>query len=377
MDIFKFHNPSSPTKFEGGEIVEDLKTKMWVERYIKEGEFRLTALATSGMRQRLPIGSFISHLNTPEVMIVENHEISEEPASEPVITITGRSFETELDQRVVGSNIVYPIAGLPVDHNMASDFLENQIPTLINHYIQTSTLVDDDNALPFVIATSSITVPTPTNVPRQIKPGSLYTRIQELLLIENFGLKVIRPGPFWTVWAPYVPDNTYLTLIVHKGVDRTKTVSFSYDTGEIVSADYLWSNKKLKNAALIIGKWITTEVVPAAIEYGRRWMLIDGTDIDGGYDAILEDDVPLISALMQQRAIDLLRSQVDLALTKAEVSKENTKAIFRRDFDVGDLITVHGDYNESSKMRVSEYVEIEDDTGESGYPTLTIDQEES
>lgn len=377
MDIIKFHNPTSPTKLEQGELIEGFKTKMWVERFRKEGEFRLTALATSGMRQKLPISSIITHLNTPEVMIVENHEISEDIGSEPEITITGRSFETYLENRVVGSNIPFPLAGLSVDHNMASDILENQIVTLINHYIQPETLLDDNNALPYVVAATAIDPPTTANFPRPVKPGSVYERIQELLAIENFGIKVIRPGPFWTQWAPYIPDQTYLVLLVHKGVDRTATVSYSYDTGEIVNADYLWSNKKNKNAALIIGKWITTEVIPAQTGYERRWMLIDGTDIDQNYEAVLEEDVPVISSLMQQRSIDLLKSQVDLAITKAEVSKENTKAVFRRDFDVGDLITVRGDYNEVSKMRVSEYVEIEDDTGESGYPTLSIDQEDA
>jgi hypothetical protein len=59
-------------------------------------------------------------------------------------------------------------------------------------------------------------------------------------------------------------------------------------------------------------------------------------------------------------------------LTKAEVSKDTNQGAYRTDFNVGDIITVHGDYNETSVMRISEYVEIEDENGRTGYPTLTM-----
>ncbi len=46
--------------------------------------------------------------------------------------------------------------------------------------------------------------------------------------------------------------------------------------------------------------------------------------------------------------------------------------IFRdKTYDVGDIITVDGEYNATTTMRISEYVEIEDETGDSGYPTFS------
>jgi hypothetical protein len=59
-------------------------------------------------------------------------------------------------------------------------------------------------------------------------------------------------------------------------------------------------------------------------------------------------------------------------LTKAEVSREVNQSQYRVDFSVGDLVTIQGDYNEVSTMRISEYVEIEDQNGYIGYPTLTM-----
>lgn len=377
MDVFKFHNPTNKTKLEQGEIIEGLTTKMWIERYSTPGEFRFTAPPTSGMKEKLPSGSIISHVNTPEVMIVENHAISEQDGVESEIVITGRSFETILDQRIVGSNISLPRGGLPYDFPIPAAATWSQVIYLINHHINVTSLIDDNNAFPYVVASYSVTDAPGISVDRQIKVESLYNAVLDLLKIENLGIKVIRPGPFWNPWAAFIEDNVYTALMIHKGFDKSSTVSFSYDTGEIINADYLWSNKNYKNAALIVGKWVTTQVVPPQVEYDRRWMIIDGTVIDQGYEAITSDDILTISALMQQKGMEILKSQINLALTKAEVSRENVRALYRKDFDVGDLITVHGDYNETNKMRISEYVEIEDETGERGYPTLILDSEAS
>jgi len=73
MDVFTFLNPTSPTKMEQGVFVNGLLSKMWVERYRQAGEFRFTAKASSGVREQLPLGAFISHTDTHEIMVVDNH----------------------------------------------------------------------------------------------------------------------------------------------------------------------------------------------------------------------------------------------------------------------------------------------------------------
>lgn len=368
MDVFRFHNPSSSTKMEQGEIISGLKSKMWVERYVKEGEFRFVANAAGDIRDKLPIGAFVSHVNSEEIMIVENHEISDQQGNEPEIVITGRGFETEFENRIVGSNRVFPISETPADYSLFADNTWDQAVLLINNHILASALYNDDDALPYISVSSSV-VGSGISVLRKFQRGSLYDRLIELLSIENLGIKVIRPG----VWSPISPSPN-VAIVIHVGNDRTTEVSFSYDTGEIVSADYLWSNKNLKNAALVTGKWVETVVEPAETGYERRMMYITASDIDDDFEsAPTGGDLTTVVAAMQQRGAEILASQNNVALTKAEVSKETPRSLYRIDFEVGDIITVIGDYNEVSSMRISEYVEIEDETGESGYPTLSMD----
>jgi len=66
----------------------------------------------------------------------------------------------------------------------------------------------------------------------------------------------------------------------------------------------------------------------------------------------------------------IIAGMTQVAITKAEVSRDTKGHHFRRDYDLGDIVMVSGHFNQAAKMRVIEYVEIEDANGESSYPTL-------
>lgn len=347
---------------EQAEIVNNLKTKMWVERYRNAGEFKFTADASSGMRDILPIGSFVSHVDTPEIMIVENHEISDEKGKPSELTISGRGLETDFEGRILGSNKASPYVGVVGDYALAADETWNQAVLMLMDHLDATVLVDDDNAWPYLTIATDIPAGG-TEAARTIKRTNLHKALVDLLAIDELGIRVIRPQPG--------VENT--TLLIHKGTDRSSQLVFSYDTGEIESADYLWSNKKLKNAAFVSGKWVQVWVEGPEVGYSRRVMQVDAADIDNAFQAApVGEDLTTVIAAMEQRGRDALAAQNDISLTKAEVSREVNQNEYRVDFFVGDLVTIQGDYNEVSKMRISEYVEIEDQNGRIGYPTLTM-----
>lgn len=353
---------------EQGVLIPYLKSKMWIERYDQAGEFKFVADVKSGVRDLLPTGSFVSHVDTQEIMVVENHEISDKKDTEAEIIISGRGFECEFENRIVGSNKVFPTSGAASEYVLDAGYLADQIVTLISNHILAVNLVDDDDALPFVSVVNQV-VAGGEQVERPLKRGSLYDRVQDLLVVQLLGTKVIRPG----VGSPLGGASPNTALVVHKGVDRTAQIVISEDTGEITSADYLWSIKKRKNAALITGRWVETRVVGPEVKGDRRWMDIDASDIDQNFATEpVGADLAAVVTAMQQRGREALSAQNDVALTKVDVSKNSNNAAYRTDFNVGDLITVLGSYNSSTTMRISEYVEIEDQTGAQSGPTLSL-----
>jgi hypothetical protein len=339
---------------------------MWVERYDKTGEFKIVADVKTGAKDKLPIGSFISHIDTTEVMVVEDHEIVDNSGKGADIIVTGRGLETFLENRMIGSNSTFPKVSGVRDLQLPADNTWDQIVDLISEFVLASRLIDDDDSLPYlqVLADVSGTGPIET---RSVKFGDVYSAVLSLLSIDKLGIKVVRPGS----WSPLGAGVQDTAIVIHKGVDRTAEVIFSHDTGEIERAEYLWSSRNLKNSALAIGKWVQVRYDGPEANFGRRMMYIDASDIDDSYtNTPLGTDFDNIVAAMEQRCIAALASQKGVSLTKTEISTTASKAQYRVDFDVGDLITVSGDYNTSTINRVTEYVEIEDETGRSAYPTL-------
>lgn len=370
MDVIRFTNPNYPTRMQQAVVVNGLDSKMWIERYREAGEFTFVGKVSSGIKEQLPIGSFVSHLNTTELMIIEDHEINEERGKEPELVVTGRGLETFFDHRIVGAIKNYSLPQSPSPYSMASANLSEQARILVRDHVSTSSLVDPDNAFPYLDVSVDSDVPVGTNESRTIKTGGLYARLVELLAIDNLGQRIIRPGP----WVPYgsTPGNT--VWMIHAGVDRSNEILISHTAGEIESADYFWSNRKIKTAAVVSGKWVEVFVTLGEEGYGRRVMYIDGTDLDQNFDASeVEANRFAIEYVMQQRGLQALRSQKQVAINRVEVAKNSTAARYRTDFYLGDIVTVSGGYSEETARRVSEYVEIEDQNGAKEYPTLTID----
>jgi len=374
MDVISMKNPEAPLLMQQGEIINDITSKMWIERYDEGGEFKFVAPVYSGLKEKLPIGSFVSHLNTPELMIVENHEINDSQDEESIITVTGRGFETYFEQRVVGSNRIFPRLVSDGKVLIPAQKTWDQVVHLINHHLSSEYLSDDNNSIGYITVDTTITG-AGVNTSRKLDVKDLYSSIIELMSIDDIGIRIIRPG----IWSPLGEFSPNTLIFVHKGIDRTASIIFSYDSGQIVNADYLWSNKNLKTSAVVTGKWVQTIVhLPGLDHYNRRMMQVSAPEIDEDFEEteVLANWV-IINDALQQKGREVLKSQKDINLTKAEVSKKTVESRYRVDFNVGDLVRVVGDYNESTVMRVSEFVEIEDENGTVAYPTLSLELEDA
>ena len=363
MDFFKFTPGADPTVLEQGRMIKGATSLMWVERYRDPGEFEIIAPLSSGLKEFLPAGTMVSHADTYEFMIVESHEVSEKENEDPKLKITGRSFETYLENRIVGVNQARSSSTI-AEYNLAAAYTWTQAVTLINDHIVNTT--DPNDALGNIAASTTITGTAGTNEARVISRGTVHAKLMELLAVDNLGIRTRRRNTF--------PggNNTQSQLSIYTGADKSSSVILSWKSGDLDSADYLFSDKKLKNSALVLGRYIYTMVDTGPTKYDRRIAVVDGSDLDGNLSA-----PPTGSALttlitkMQTRGRQALKSQSRVNLSRADIS-DVTKYRFRRDFDVGDLITLDANYGQIVVMRVVEYAEIEDENGESGHPTLDL-----
>lgn len=347
---------------------------MWVERYTQPGEFELVGYAHLGLRKKLPIGSLISHTKTQEVMIVENHEINFDKNKMPEIKISGRSYETIFENRTLRHlwPDLYPQVTAVQDILLSSNLPEIQIQSFLNlHTTDDPFLIDpfrDEDSLYWYITVDTDVTGSVAAPARSLKEGELYSTLLELLEASDLGIKNVRS---------FNNAQPSMSMIIYDGNDLSSQISFSHDLGEISNAEYLWSNKYYRNAAFVKGRWVEVLVPTTAVRYYRRWLFVDGSSIDSEYDvAPAGTDLDDVIALMEQRGRDALGNQKNVALLSAEIDPNARYTNYRQDFNMGDLVTVKGAYNETSVMRVVEYVEIEDKTGSKNYPVLSILDEE-
>jgi hypothetical protein len=305
--------------------------------------------------------------------MVQRHEIDEDVEDqEPEIVITGKSLETWLRNRSVGAD-TDPDGGLIVflsDYNLPFNTTWEQVETLIIRHIHEKSggaPLDNpgDEALGFMPIAMQQHIGTTTPAARIVKRGNLYTRVLELLEIDDFGIKVVRPNVT-------DGDTLFTQFRIHNGFDRRETVAFSHVAGDLKKTKYLWSDEDYYTDAYITSSFNEVRVNSSATGYNRRILHVDASDLDaqetdyptGGDRAALIANMYIrgIDAILRKRRDAILRT--DVALT--------TRYKFRQHYDVGDLVTVNGNYDTSSVMRVAEHVEFQDENGESGYPTLTL-----
>jgi hypothetical protein len=363
MNIFKYNTITSPTSLDEAEFLNNLKSVMWVERYREPGEFSIDADLSSGIMDILPLGTLISHTNTMEVMIVENHEIKEKKSEDPTITVSGRTFFSFLENRVVGTDSVRASTAIS-PYVLVAQYLQWQIRDFINDHIgalaaTANDRLDDVEAIVEFYASFW----TGESVARTIKPGDLLGEVIELLSIEDMGIKTIRKNTFGIGTA----TKTYLTI--YRGAPRQNTVMFSWKDGDLDSADHLISQKKKKNSAIIMGTYTNHVVDLGPTKYDRRFMIVDAKDIDGHLDKT--DSFSGLTASFQRRGREALAKQTNVVINRADVSS-TAKYLYRRDYEVGDLVSVDSNYGDIAVMRVVEYAEIQDENGESGHPTLAF-----
>jgi hypothetical protein len=369
MDLFKFvPRVGHETVLENGRPINDIISAMWVERYRQVGEFQIKARLSSGIDTFLPVGTIIGNLASYEIMIVETHEIQQKKDEDPIITISGRPFYTVLENRVAAAELVptsNQIIGLPLTLN--ADYVWQQFTWLVGYVIVYSVT---GGTLERVAPHWSIPNPTIGPGVKEARPmgnGDALSFILNMFAIDDLGLRTIRINPFGVLGNPVETQ-----LDVYLGADKTANVVFSWERGDIESADYIYTNKNLKNAVLVTGAKHQIFITHSETAYARRVTAIETSDLDSMYDYFPTGaEKANILAAMTTRGNQHLANFTNIVLNRVDISNM-TQYVFRKDYNLGDLVMVNANFGVSQVMRVIEHVEIEDENGRSSHPTLAV-----
>lgn len=358
MDFFKFSPFVVDIHLEHGIMINNIERSTWVERYSGLGEFTFEAKLSSGLIDFLPAGSIVSHIGSSLFMIVEDHQIKENLDEDPTIVITGRDFLSFLENRIIGTDAVRS-SSTKAPYVLTAAKVSAQIRSLIiDHLISTSDTDDSLQRLVVLDLADSGEVQE-----RTIEPGTLWERVEELLKIDDLGIYIGRE-------LIYTGGAWQSVIGVYKGQDKSNEVIFSWELGDLSSVDYLFSQQKLKNAAMVVGQYVSVMVDGSENNYDRRTMIVDGSDVDSYLgEAPTGLALVYVEIVLGVRGQQALKNQNNITIVQSDIS-ETSRIRYGVDYFVGDLVRIDGNFGQTSVMRVIEHAFIQDENGLSGHPTL-------
>lgn len=362
--------------FQPAELVERSGSLIWTERYSIAGDFELTTTDVERMLNLLPLESYVSIRESTVPMIVESHKIGKTKQGAPTLLVKGRSFETVLERRAAVKTNTGKVDSPRIEwfeqRGKPSDAAFQVIRQIIGDVAHPPKI--SGSQVPILSAKDTIPeieliLPADYDISTintyEIKPGNLYSVVLELINANHHGLKAVRPDK----------DGTKVGIEIYNGAnlatdpDPSVNVVFNARFDQFEESTYLLSYAGSTNWAYVFSKTDAQEVEknlvtvenPEPSGLDRRVLLVDITN---------EEGVETPEARKTRGLIELYKNNAT-ALFDGKIA-EQVAAGYNRDYFLGDIIRLDGEYGLSENVRVAEFIRSDDSTGSKAYPTFEV-----
>lgn len=352
----------NPDTLQPDKFIENYESLIWTERYSENGDFELVTKDVGSALNFLPRETYVSLRESNVPMVVEDHNIEKKPREAPVITITGRSFETVLERRasvnaIGGTRAAWAISAAKesdaaylamrvVLGDVARSQGGSEVLTAVSPTVPEDAISEIDLILPADFSTL-----TPNSY--DIKPDNLYITVMELVNTNLRGMKAVRPGP----------DSDQIGIEIYGGQDLSNEIVFDARFDQFDDATYLLSERGSTNVGYVYGasgsQIVLKTAAPTPSGLARRVLLVD----------VSGDGTTTTSAIRRTRGLVELYKYNATALFEGEISDQIARG-YNVAYSLGDSIMLTGEYGLSEKVWVKEFIRTSDSNGEKAYPTL-------
>lgn len=407
--------------FEREFAIDEFESAIWTERYTVAGDVKLVLPATRERVKQLANGTFLGLRGTKEVMLLHTQSIEDN-----MLTVTGSTLEKLFDDRVIRTMFV---KGLERSHKLRASpgkLMGYIVQVLFISYAIPEEVILDHRPHTTMFMALEIGPLDPSGSPITIKfkPGPLYPQLLSIAEAHDVGMTL----------RPKQTGSDKLVFSTYKGVDHTsdstinELVRFSPDLDSFANVKELRSLAGYKNMIIAwlperfrTGEYadstefkhpviavapgepftaynvgLTTGLQESYYDGAVRTHLGPGSTVIQTFDLrvmemVFDDitketadgpDPPDVTYGPFQGPTDTIY-QILEQRAKAELTKNNkTRVIdgevvpqpgyeFGKDYTLGDLVEVENYEGKIQKVRVTEYIRSQDETGKRGYPTLS------
>ena len=337
-------------KFRRTNVIDQYSSMIWSERYDTVGTFELKFSETNLPENYTIIpGDYIGNSRSNVIMRVES--VSRKLTKDEGVTYTyqGKSLQNLLSQRSIFVGVKNP------NFKYRSNLGEIICKVVEICFVPDSVYFPGDAIDGFAVINDTGTVEA---ISSELKPRNLLDTVLELLPMKNLGFDV------------YPIESSGFHFRVYNG-KRIRGVRLSVDFDNVISDQHLTDISEHKNVAYVWSGDQTkfTAVYangPAHMRDGidRKVLQVDATDIrEEDYD----DRAMFVEALQFRGLSELAKCQ-QWKLYDAEI--DPGAFTYRKDFFLGDIITVRGLEGRFVEMMLVENTWTHDREGFKSIPTV-------
>lgn len=361
MQLYRVYTNGLDAMWHPDKQIENYSSLIWTERYRPAGDFELKTADITKTMAELPLGSCVTLIDTREVMMVETHEVEVDADGKYVLTVRGRTIETFFENRTTLIN-EDPIKSA-IDDTNAVMINDREAAYAAQKIIDNarSDLLDGNCGIDWITGTANAEAIIDVDLKDRFVPrGRAYDAFLKILEEENLGVRNIRP----TTYPGSLNVNVYLS---HTGETNLPNVVLDVSSGHFLGpVSYIWSIRDYKTAVYVASKNYFVKVFRSGMsgysDLDHRVDLLDFSDIT--------QTGTKIPTMLRAKGKTYLNEHRKVLIISGNVSPDIPYK-YKTDYGLGDRLRIKGEFGTTDEMQVTEYIRVEDQNGERGYPTLS------
>ena len=338
--------------FEIISLCDTFNSLEWVKRYYEVGDFILEAPANIETILTLQKGNYLVREDDEMIVIIEKINIVTSASKGNFITISGRSIESILERRIIW--------------NQTNSKFNETVENFIRRLITENCISPTNQARKIPRLKLGILKGFTETIDIQITGKNLLTAIIEICQAYEYGFKIT------------MDQDSNLVFDLYKGQNRSyeqsinSYVVFSNEFENLIDTEYSYDGSNHSNVALIggegEGKDRKYQTIGNSEGLDRYELFVDSKDISSN-----NGEIPLeeYNKLLIERGLEKLAESNFTESYSGEV--ETTKTyIYKKDYDLGDIVQVINEYEISATPRIIEIIESENENGYRIVPTFGV-----
>lgn len=378
MDLFTVDRD-----FQKDEVIDKYHSVIWNEKYYGDSDVELVVPADDkDLAQVLAPGTFLGETDSPELMMLETHDVEEGIRKIPGISLlkwmNNRFIRTTDKHQDRFWNLSGMSPGETMKHILFNFCISGPWLSGANNmgvYIPSAFVVPGLSISSWDDTDSDISVAVPF--------GPVFDPMRELAETYKIGQTI-----FWDPSDSVSP----IKYRNYKGLDRSSdqairpVIRFSPDMESFTDIKELDSIEQYRNLSYVFAPGMP-ETFPAAApghqisnppldgsgntypSFDLRAVLVFADDITT--DQIGGSAATLTNLLNERATTAVFRDYKRVNLVDGEIVPTDMVK-FRTNYGLGDIVEVQGYSEITKKARILEYIRSKDATGEKAYPTLEM-----